>query len=89
MVTSQTITHIMLMFILAVITHKIVSISSYLHEIGKVQEPYAVFTFSDNRYSSMTTNILINIFISSVNIKYDFVVYRSYSFGMGECNNGI
>ena len=59
MVAIQTIMHIMLMFILAVITHKLVSISgSYLHEIGRVQEPYAVFTFSDGRHESMTMNII-------------------------------
>lgn len=39
MVAVQTIMHIMLIFILAVITHQMISISgSYLHEIGRVQE---------------------------------------------------
>ena len=67
MVVIQTIMHIMLMFILAVITHILVSISgSYLHEIGRVQEPYAVFTFSDDRHESMTMNILMNIFIPNI-----------------------
>ena len=45
MIVIQMGIHIILIFILAVITHKSVSISgSYLHEIGRVQEPYAVFT---------------------------------------------
>ena len=66
--------HIMLMFILAVITHKLVSISgSYLHEIGRVQEPYAVFTFSDDRHESMTMNILMNIFIPNIGMILLFV----------------
>lgn len=59
--------HIILIFILAVITHKLVSISgSYLHEIGRVQESYAVFTFSDDRHESMTVNILMNVFIPNI-----------------------
>ena len=59
--------HIILIFILAVITHKLVSISgSYLHEIGRVQESYAVFTFSDDRHESMAVNILMNVFIPNI-----------------------
>ena len=45
MIVIQMGIHIILIFILAVITHKSVSISgSYLHDIGRAQEPYAVFT---------------------------------------------
>ena len=74
MVAVQTIMHIMLIFILAVITHQMISISgSYLHEIGRVQEPYAVFTFSDNRHKSMTMNILMNIFIPNISMIFIFV----------------
>lgn len=74
MISIQTIIHIIIICFLAMITHKLVSISgSYLHEIGRVQEPYAVFTFSDDRHDSMTVNILMNIFIPNICMIFLFV----------------
>lgn len=70
----QMIIHIIGMVFMAILTHKLVSTSGgYLHEIGKVEQSYAVFTFSDDRYESMTTNILMNVFIPNVCMVFLFI----------------
>lgn len=49
------------------ITHKCVSwAGGHLHEISDGFGSYAVFTFTDDRNKSMTTNIIMNIFIPNV-----------------------
>lgn len=66
--------HAAVMVILAVVTHTVVSVlGSYLHEVGTMNLPYAVFTFSDDRHESMTTNILMNVFIPNICIIFLFL----------------
>ena len=60
--------HFIVIFILAVITHYVMAgIGGYLDTAGGILNwKYAEFTFSPERNISMTTNILMNIFIPNV-----------------------
>ena len=60
--------HFIVIFILAVITHYVMAgIGGYLDTAGGILNwKYAEFTFSPERNTSMTTNILMNIFIPNV-----------------------
>ena len=58
---------IILLFMLAVLTHVCVSwAGSNLHEVGNVESKYALFTFSDDRHEKMSVNILLNILVPNV-----------------------
>ena len=73
------ISSIILLMILAVVTQYVVSwAGSVLHSIGNPEISYAVFTFNDDRYMPMTTNILMNVCIPNVILVFIFMFARTY-----------
>lgn len=60
--------HLAMIFILAIITHYFIAwVGGHLNTAGGILNwKYAEFTFSSDRDASMTTNILMNIFIPNV-----------------------
>lgn len=70
----EVILHIGCMLFLACITHEFVSTcGKNINEIGVESKSYSVFTFSDDRQESMTTNILMNVFFPNVCMIFIFV----------------
>ena len=70
---------ILLLFILAVATQYMVSwAGSVLHSIGNEETSYAVFTFSDDRYMPMTTNVLMNVCVPNVILVFIFMIAKTY-----------
>lgn len=66
---------IVLLIVLAIITQHIVAwAGSVLHEVGMIGSDYAVFTFRDDRNQSMTTNVIMNIFIPNVVMVFIYMV---------------
>lgn len=69
------------LIILAIVTQHIVSwAGSMLSSIGSEESNYAVFTFSDDRRMSMTTNILMNICIPNVFMVFIFMLADKYEY---------
>lgn len=70
---------IFVLFVLAVVTQYLVSwAGSVLHSIGNEETSYAVFTFSDDRYMPMTTNVLMNVCIPNVILVFIFMFAKTY-----------
>ncbi len=73
----ESILSISILIILAIITQYIVAwAGSVLHSVGSEEAVYAVFTFKDDRYMPMTTNILMNVCIPNIIMIFAFVVVR-------------
>lgn len=69
---------LVILAILAIITQYIVSwAGSILSSIGTEETPYAVFTFTDDRYMPMTNNILMNVCIPNICMIFIFMIARN------------
>jgi hypothetical protein len=69
----------LVLIILAVVTQYMVSwAGSVLDSIGSEEISYAVFTFSDDRYMPMTTNVLMNVCIPNVILVFIFMFAKTY-----------
>lgn len=70
---------ISVLIILAIVTQYLVSwAGSVLHSVGNEETSYAVFTFSDDRYMPMTTNVLMNVCIPNVILVFIFMLAKTY-----------
>lgn len=72
---------IFILIIIGICTQFLVSwAGSVLHSIGSEETKYAVFTFNDDRYEPMTTNILMNVCIPNVVMIFIFMIARKFDF---------